>query len=99
MAGYLDGAQIGGHGDDCVALAASCQPPARGPCLVKATMRPATNRPPPLTETEHEGQRVNADAAMLEFVKALARQQAIEDHLRDIRQDEIYDPRRDLRPL
>lgn len=62
-------------------------------------MRPATNRPPPLTEAKHGRQRMNADAAMLEFVKALARQQAIEDHLRDTRQDEIYDPRRDLRPL
>lgn len=61
-------------------------------------MRPATNTPPPLTETDHERQRIHADAAMLEFVKALARQQATEDHLRDTRQDEIYDPRRDLRP-
>jgi hypothetical protein len=52
-----------------------------------------------LTEAEHELQRMTADAAMLEFVKALARQQAIEDHLRDTRQDEIYDPRRDLRPI
>ncbi len=62
-------------------------------------MRPATNRPPPLTEAEPGRQRMDADAAMLEFVKALARQQAIEDHLRDTRQDEIYDSRRDLRPL
>ena len=36
---------------------------------------------------------------MLEFVKALARQQAIEDHLRETGQDELYDPRSDLRPL
>jgi len=62
-------------------------------------MRPATTRPPPLTEAAHERQRKTGGAAMLEFVEALARQQAIEDHLRETGQDELYDPRSDLRPL
>ncbi|WP_297577621.1 hypothetical protein [Devosia sp.] len=40
-----------------------------------------------------------ARSALYEFVRALARAQAIEDHLAETGQEELYDPRRDLRPV
>lgn len=59
----------------------------------------ATTSPPRLTAPRAAPQHSAAHEAMLSFVRELARQQAIADHLRETGQDEIYDPRRDLRPL
>lgn len=95
----FNGTRTGGCRTEYVANAASHHPPARVPCGAIATMGPATTRPPPLTDAEPARQRVTPDAALVEFVKALARQQALEDHLRETGQDEFYDPRCDLRPL
>jgi len=61
--------------------------------------RPATNSSPRLTAKPPPPQHNAAQAALLAFVEALAEQQAIEDHLAETGQDEVYDPRRDLRPL
>ena len=97
--GGFDAAETGGRGAEQIAKAASKQPCARGASLGVAKMEPATTRSPPLTEAERPRQREPADAAMVEFVRALARQQALQDHLRETGQDEIYDPRCDLRPL
>ncbi|WP_375599332.1 hypothetical protein [Devosia sp. Naph2] len=61
--------------------------------------RPATTSSPRLTAKPPAPQHDAARAALLAFVEALAEQQAIEDHLAETGQDEVYDPRRDLRPL
>jgi hypothetical protein len=60
-------------------------------------MTPATTSPPRLTAQPSAPDP--ARDALLAFVRELARQQAIEDHLRETGQNELYDPRRDLRPL
>ena len=61
--------------------------------------RPATNTPPRLTASPLSALDGAAREAVLDFVRALAREQAIRDHLAETGQDEVYDPRRDLRPL
>jgi hypothetical protein len=62
-------------------------------------MAPATTRHPRLTAKGRAPQHDAARAALLAFVEALAEQQAIADHLAETGQDDIYDPRRDLRPV
>ncbi len=59
----------------------------------------ATTSSPRLTAKRLAPQHSATRAALLAFVEALAEQQAIEDHLAETGQDDIYDPRRDLRPL
>lgn len=61
--------------------------------------KPATNSSPRLTASPLSALDGASREAVLDFVRALARQQAIEDHLAETGQDEVYDPRRDLRPL
>ena len=62
-------------------------------------MTPATTSDPRLTGKGAAPQHDPAREALLSFVRELARQQATEDHLRETGQNELYDPRRDLRPL
>lgn len=56
------------------------------------------HRPPALTPGRTGNQDADIREALLEFVRALARQQAYDDHLAELEQDHA-DTRRDLRPL